>query len=267
MSQIHEWACSRPASVKSERQHPRVTSHRLKLDDEPLGEDEDQPLQFERLAATSQWRRQALCTIIVLMGLCTSAIAVQSNRWPFTLSYRTDAEDPSSALHLPLAVPPSAFMLQPLPSPELPPPMHPSAPPQAPSFNPSPYLPPLQPSPCRPPSPLPHVPPNAPALQPRASMSCQGTMRPKLVNVGLVSSGTTSFAHAAGELGLRVLHAAEQWLRPALYLHGPGVLAASNLSLTSATSWLARTVCEHDAFADIPFLAPALALVGTACLV
>ena len=79
---------------------------------------------------------------------------------------------------------------------------------------------------------------------------------PKLIAVGLVSTGTQSLASAARQLGLRVMHSAPLWQRGPLFRHGDGVLAASNLSLTEKGSVLAETLQSADVFADIPFLSP-----------
>ena len=87
--------------------------------------------------------------------------------------------------------------------------------------------------------------------------------RVKLINVGLVSSGTTSFDTVARSvLGLRSIHVLKQWQRPAIQLHGMGLLNEGNLSLVCVhgppCSRLAAELHSHDVFSDIPFMAPSI---------
>lgn len=76
---------------------------------------------------------------------------------------------------------------------------------------------------------------------------------PKIVNVGLVSTGTMSLHSVLGDLGLCSEHVAPEFK----HLHeGDTKLSAGNLSLTHPTSLLKQVLNQADAFHDIPFPAP-----------
>jgi len=83
---------------------------------------------------------------------------------------------------------------------------------------------------------------------------------PKIVNVGLVSTGTSSLNSILGDMGLSSLHVADPWTRPSIHETGNdmGLLNSGNLSLTKKESTLSFWVQRADAFHDIPFMAPAI---------
>ena len=80
---------------------------------------------------------------------------------------------------------------------------------------------------------------------------------PKLINVGLVSTGTVSFGVACTHIGMRLLHTSPTWdVQNRQYNMMPLLQNAVNLSLTNPKGVLAQEVAHFDAFADVPYLAP-----------
>ena len=98
--------------------------------------------------------------------------------------------------------------------------------------------------------------PQAAAVSLALEAAATSKVAPKLINVGLVSTGTRSFAAAAQGVGLKVLHGVRALGHRSSEVTFVPLLSKANLSLSDEQSALASELADYDGATDIPFLAP-----------